>query len=220
VHNQNFIVDDRSLVIGRGQVMQNKLHKCRESWIAIVASHVAMWRGSNDWSRETVTEAIVNKYAEMYPKGLPGIEKFSDHSDVFTRHTTNSARIFRWLDDFQKDKNLLGANFLPVILQAMPNEIRIHCINEMLRPMNVVANVVDNEDQSSGQKPLNHLKALIKEGSEACQAISELIDGETCDELVNAQKEILELKANAEAALSFVNSKLSQMNITQIAKSK
>lgn len=199
--------------------MQNNLHKCKESWIAIVASHVQMWRESNDWSRETVAEAIVNKYEEMFPRGLPGIEKFSDHSDIFTRHTTNSARIFRWLDDFQKDRNLLGANFLPVILQAMPNEIRIHCINEMLRPMNVVANAVEIENQSN-EKPLSHLKALIKEGAGACQAISELVDGETYDELVNAQKEILELKESAEAALSFVNSKLTQMNVMPIGKSK
>lgn len=199
--------------------MQIKLHK--ESWIAIVASHVQIWRESQDWSRETVAEAIVNKYVELYPRGLPGIEKFSDHSDIFTRNTTNSARIFRWLDDFQKDKNLLGANFLPVILQAMPNDLRIRCINEMLRSMNLVASAVDVglEDESI-EKPLSHLKALIKEGAEACQAITALLDGATPDEWVSAQQELIQLEEVVRKARALVDPQVAALNVQPIQGKK
>lgn len=195
--------------------MKTGLH--RTSWIAIVAAHVDMWKASRNWSRETVAEAIVSKYCEIYPYGLPGVEEFSNHSDVFTRHTTNATRIFRWLDDCTKDKNLLSANFLPVILQAMPVELRLRCFNEMLRPMYMVTNQLHNVDQAGDEKKsIDHLKLVLKEGAEACTAMTNLIDGETPDELAAAQHELIELIGSANGALAFVNAKLVAINVTPI----
>jgi len=208
-----------SLLKIKGWVMQIKLHS--KTWIGIIADHVDMWRRSSRLSRESIAALIVDKYNEMHPDGLPGVKEFSDHSDIYTRQTTNSARIFRWLDDRSKEENLLNANFLPVIVNAMPSEIRIHCFNEMFRQMNMVVANVDEPSQdnkSQNKNPLAHLKEILKESSDACNAVAELIDGETYEELIKAQQELLELVSASSNALNHVNAKLAAMNILPISK--
>lgn len=198
--------------------MQHRAHK--KSWISIVADHVDIWRSSNKWSLETTAEAIVNTYQEVYPNGLPGIDEFSNVSDVFTRNRTNATRIFRWLDDRTKDKNFLSANFLSVIVQALPDDIRLHCLNEMLRPMDIVSESVEQQVKTAEDKPISHLKALIKEGSEACGALTDLLDGETYEELTKAQQELAELERSAKNSRLSINAKLSALNVQPIKVSK
>lgn len=198
--------------------MQHKSHK--RSWISVVSDHIEEWKAVNKWSRETTAEEIVNKYHEIYPSGLPGVEEFSNHPDIFTRNRVNAARIFRWLDDRTKDKNLLDSNFLSVILQALPNDIRLHCLNEMLRPMDVVAESVGQQGKSNKDKPITHLKALIKESAEACHAITDLLDGETYEELVKAQQELIDLEKSVKNARALVDSKLSALNVQPIKANK
>ncbi|AEJ01235.1 hypothetical protein Nit79A3_1403 [Nitrosomonas sp. Is79A3] len=198
--------------------MQHKSHK--RSWISVVSDHVEGWKSANKWSRETTAEAIVNKYHEIYPNGLPGVEEFSNHPDMFTRNRVNATRIFRWLDDRTKDKNFLDSNFLSVILQALPDGIRLHCLNEMLRPMDIVAGSVEQQGIISQDKPISHLKSLIKESAEACHAITDLIDGETYDELVKAQQELIDLERSVKDARALVDSKLSALNVKSINAAK
>ncbi|WP_292992549.1 hypothetical protein [Nitrosomonas sp.] len=198
--------------------MQHKSHK--RSWISVVSDHVEEWKSANKWSRETAAEAIVNKYHEVYPNGLPGVEEFSSHPDIFTRNRVNATRIFRWLDDRTKDKNFLDSNFLSVILQALPDDIRLHCLNEMLRSMDIVAESVWQQVKTSEDKPISHLKALIKEGSEACNALTDLLDGETYEELAKAQQELAELERSAKISRLSVNAKLSALNVQPIKGSK
>ena len=198
--------------------MQHKSHK--RSWISVVSDHVEEWKSANKWSRETAAEAIVNKYHEVYPNGLPGVEEFSSHPDIFTRNRVNATRIFRWLDDRTKDKNFLDSNFLSVILQALPDDIRLHCLNEMLRSMDIVAESVWQQVKTAEDKPISHLKALIKEGSEACSALTDLLDGETYEELAKAQQELAELERSAKFSRLSVNAKLSALNVQPIKAKK
>ena len=198
--------------------MQHSAHK--KTWISIVSEHVEEWRSSNDWSRETAAEAIINKYYEIYPKGLPGLDQFSNHPDIFTRNRVNSTRIFRWLDDRTKDKNFLDTNFLHVIIQSLPSDLRVRCINEMLRSMNLVASAVDQSEKPIDNKPVNHLKALIKEGAEACQAITALLDGATPDEWVKAQQELIQLEEVVRKARALVDPQVSALNVQPIQGKK
>lgn len=184
--------------------MRHKTHK--KSWVSIVAEHVHSWRYANKWSLETAAEVIVEKYHEIYPNGLPGIDEFSTASDVFNRNRVNATRIFRWLDDINKDTNFLGANFMPVILQAMPESTRIHCLNELMRQMDIVAEPTNA--QFDAVDPIHILKVLIKESAEACDALTDLIDGETKEELINAQQQLIELGEIARKELIAVNAKL------------
>lgn len=196
--------------------MQHKRH----TWISIVSDHVNEWRLGNNWSRETVAEEIVDKYLEIYPKGLPGVVEFSNHSDIFTRNQANATRIFRWLDDRTKDKNFLDANFLHVIVQSLPPDLRVRCINEMIRSMSLVASVADEAQKPQDDKPVNHLKALIKEGSEACGAITELLDGATPDEWVKAQQELIQLADVVAKARALVDPQVSSLNVKLIQGKK
>jgi hypothetical protein len=198
--------------------MQTRLH--RKSWTSIVADYVDEWKTGNQWSRETTAEAIVNKYNEIYPNGLPGVEEFSTASDVFKRNSTNACRIFRWLDDRSKDKNLLEINFLPVILEAMPTDIKVRCINDLMVPLNVVSRSLVGTIALSESNPINQLKSLIKEASEACQSLAELTDGETYDELVTSLQELLELEKVNSIIQATIHQKIAALNVTQIVREK
>ena len=197
--------------------MQSKLH--RKSWVSIVAFHVDVWKTSNKWSRETRAEAIVSAYNRIYPNGLPGIKEFSQASDLFRRLSTDACCIFRWLDDITKDRNLLEANFLPVILEAMPEDIRLNCINDLLRPMNVVSQSISAEPVTD-TFTLSSVKNLIKEGSDACQAVADLVDGETYDELVKAQQELIELEKSTRDIQLTISKKLAARNVTFMKSGK
>ena len=197
--------------------MQSKLH--RKSWVSIVAYYVDVWKTSNKWSRETTAEAIVIAYNRTYSNGLPGIKEFSQASDLFRRLSTDACCIFRWLDDITKDRNLLEANFLPVILEAMPEDIRLNCINDLLRPMNVVSQSISAEPVTD-TFTLSSVKNLIKEGSDACQAVADLVDGETYDELVKAQQELIELEKSTRDIQLTISKKLAARNVTFMKSGK
>lgn len=110
--------------------MRDVSHK---TWIAIVLDHVNAWRKANGWSRETVVQLIVEAHERTNGPVVTGI-KFEPHTaDTFERWKVNADRVFRWLDDSSKDTNLLPTNFIPSILSAMPMDVRLHCMDDLLR---------------------------------------------------------------------------------------
>lgn len=190
-------------------------HMPQKTWVAIISDHVDKWRRSAGMSREAVAEMIISEYQFANKARLPGIKDFSNDktNDIdanFEARRVNADRIFRWLDDRTKDSTLLPTNFIPSVLSAMPDEYRAHCTNELLMQIGFCAQVLDCEHSDQEETALNHLQWIMKEGSEAEQAVSMLVDGETLDELVKAEREIAESVNQLKKAHKYVSSKIAK----------
>lgn len=95
------------------------------TWIAIIREHLDAWRRENHWSRETLVQQIVEAHERLRFDRLTGLRFEPSTTDPYNRQKVNAERVYRWLDDLTKDKNLLGANLLPSILAGMPVERRL-----------------------------------------------------------------------------------------------
>ncbi|MET3431451.1 hypothetical protein ABIC71_000929 [Herbaspirillum seropedicae] len=179
--------------------MRNETH----TPIFIVAAYVDMWRKRIDASRETVAVLIVEAHERIGGPANTGIRFEPPTQDSFTRSRVIADRIFRWLDDRSKDTNLLPLNFLPSILEAMPEDIRLHCINDLLAPFQLVAGSVD-ADLSGDMDAVRHLAAVAKESGEAIGALSLVVAKPTVQVMEAAVKELddaIESKRSARRAL-------------------
>jgi len=167
--------------------MRNVSHKSR---IAILLEYVDQWRKSMDWSRETVCEQIVEAHYRIGADRLTQV-KFDRTGDLVTIQKNNADRIYRWLDDKSKDRNLLCANFEDSILAALPAHIRLAYLNEILSRFDLVAHGVEDVE---GNAPnfTNGLVRIARETSEAQGAVANLIDGATYTELTKAERELAE----------------------------
>lgn len=182
--------------------MRNVSHKSR---IAIILDHVDQWRHSMDWSRETVCEQIVEAHYRIGADRITQV-KFDRVGDLVTIQKNNADRIYRWLDDKSKDKNLLCSNFENSILAAMPAHIRMACLNEIYAPL---ALEVHGTEKAGGLlNATSHLVAIAKEASEAQAAIADLIDGATQDELAKADRELAEAEEALRSARVNVRSQM------------
>jgi len=186
--------------------MQSHSHK--KTLIATLLSHVTTWRKASGWSRESVTQEITDAHERIGGHVVSGI-CFDPHtSDAYERQKVNADRVFRWLDDATKDNNLLPANFLPSILAAMPSAVAVACLSEILRPLGYGVHVLAKERQAIG---VEHLHELIKETAEAQQAVVDLLDGATPQELVIAQKELTEMVDTGKRLLSSVEAEIREV---------
>jgi ribosomal protein S16 len=168
--------------------MRNESHN---SLISIVKRHVIEWRKREGWSRETVVQVIVEAHERIGGQVVSGIRFDPETKDTFERMKVNADRVFRWLDDESKDTNLLPANFLQSILAAMPLDIRISCVEEFLMPVGLGARCL-NDESHDGLNLQSTLVAMMKEGTEATQAVAGLIGGVTPEKLEAAHKELTE----------------------------
>jgi len=171
--------------MSKRQLLQRNSH----TWIATIRDAVEVWRKQNDWSRETAAQMIVEAHEREGLQQVSGIVFDPQTRDTYSRMKVNADRIFRWLDDVTKDNNLLCANFVPSILAALPSDLRMHLLDDMLRGHGMACRMVASESHDS---PIGMLRAMMIESSEAQQAVAALLDGEDPGELENAQHQIAE----------------------------
>lgn len=183
--------------------------QAQETTIATVARYVNVWRLREGWSRETVVEQIVNAHERIGGPLVTDIRFEPNSSDTFKRMKANADRVFRWLDDLSKDNNLLPVNFLPSIIAALPEDLRLHCLTDMLRPTGCSVRLICN-DLDRDFLPLKSLQTLIKEAGEAQQAVSALVDGATQEELEIAIKELGDLFAATKNVMADVSAKMAR----------
>lgn len=110
--------------------------------------------------------------------------------DAFERVKVNADRIFRWLDDVTKDSTLLPTNFIPSIIAALPDDLRMHLVNDLLRSNGMACRVTATETDASPITIL--LRSMMLETAQADQAVAALLDGVDPGELETAQREIAE----------------------------
>lgn len=185
--------------------MRNTSHK---TMIATVLEHVNAWRKRSGWSRESVVQAIVAAHERIDGPANTGIRFEPQTLDTFERQKVNADRVFRWLDDSTKDNNLLPTNFLPSILAAMPIEVRLHCLDDLLRPLGIAGRPVGEDLHELNAVAL--LRSMLSENSEAQQAVAELVDGATREELLNAQRQLAESTESTQRALAAVEAALTE----------
>jgi hypothetical protein len=161
-----------------------------QTWIAHIRDAVEAWRKQNGWSRETAADVIVEAHE------LAGMDVVSDIAfepktrDAYKRTRVNADRIFRWLDDLTKESTLLPTNFIPSILHALPRDLRMHLVNDLLRAHGMACRVTATDTDPTPITIL--LRSMMVETAQADQAVAALLDGVDEGELETAQREIAE----------------------------
>lgn len=171
--------------------MRNVSHS-NKTLIGIIKAHVIEWRKRQGWSRETVVQVIVETHDRINGPANTGIRFDPQTHDAFERQKVNADRVFRWLDDETKDNNLLPANFTQSILAAMPVDIRLHCVEEALRPLSLSVQRAEEKDEGGPLNATSHLVKIAKEAGEAQGAVASLIVGASPAVLEIADRELAE----------------------------
>lgn len=168
-----------------------RMQRSSHTWIATIRDAVEAWRKQQGWSRETAAQMIVEAHEREGLHRVSGIVFDPQTRDTYERMKVNADRIFRWLDDVTKDNNLLCANFIPSILAALPSDLRMHLVDDLLRGHGMACRMVATE---SDESPIGMLRSMMIESSEAQQAVAALLDGEDPGELEHAQHQIAEAR--------------------------
>lgn len=184
--------------------MPHATHK--KTALAIVREHVEDWRRANRWSRETLADQIVQAHERIGGPSLTGIKFEPPTTDTFERQRVNADRIYRWLDDVSKDKNHLPFNFLPSILSALPDERRLQLVEELLAPVGLGANYLDDEaGEATPVAVSKHFHAVVEHTAAATVTMSTMLDGIDPGEPEQASKKLSIAAATLQRARGLVN---------------
>jgi hypothetical protein len=164
--------------------MSNNLPKTP---IGLLREYLDAWALREHLTDEDIANEIV-AFHDAAQWQLRSKVYFDESADNTRRRATNRARIFRWLNDSEKDTNLLSVNFLPFVLGAMPTDLRIGFLNDYMRALGLCVAGID--DAQDGEFGINDLAAVMKEDSEAHQACAQVIAVPSLAALRSAEKEI------------------------------
>lgn len=137
--------------------------------ISRIADYIDDWRKATGMSQITVVDEIVKAHERIDGPAATGIH-FEKSTDEWNRQKNNADRLWRWLDDKSKDRNLLPVNFLPSILVAMPEETRRAFLTEMLHPLGLKVVATDAADE--GVLSFDHVCDTHMEAVSAVHLIS------------------------------------------------
>jgi hypothetical protein len=155
---------------------------------AILRAEIEAYRTANRLSREAIAIAIVEAHEKMSADKATEIAFEFSGSDAYDRAKKSAQKIFRWLDEGN-----LPANMVPSILAALPMELRIHVLNQVLRPLGVEAR--GSEDvEGVGFDATSDLKAMMKEGAEAQIALVGVTADAPVEVLQKALREVEEAR--------------------------
>lgn len=185
--------------------MQYGSHK--KTLISMLREAVEEWRKRNRWSRETVSQAIVEAHQRINGPTVTGIDFDPPSSDPFDRVKANADRIFRWLDDVTKDRNQLPPNFIPSILAALPQDLLIALANDLLRPLRIGCHTMPTEIDDSDSTVML-FKGVVAGSGLASAAMADLLDGIDPGELAAAQRAFAEAQQRLDAAKRRVETKI------------
>lgn len=169
-------------------VMQRATHP---SPIGILRDHIEAWRRDNRWSRETVADLIVQAHIRIGGPVFSGISFEPPTTDTFERMRVNADRIFRWLDDHTKDRNLLPFNFILSVVAALPEDRRVLMLNDLLAPVALhVEAGLDDDREVSHAEIAEAFQEFVDHSAAATIAASRLLDGVDAGEAEHAEKKL------------------------------
>lgn len=164
-----------------------------QSPAAILRAEIESWRTSSRMSREAVAIAIVEAHQALGADLATEIS-FEFEGDTFAKARKSAQKIFRWLDEGN-----LPANLIPSILEALPAELKIRCLSQMFCPVGVEVRAVDHNAPAELDVP-THLRAVMKESSEAQLALVNLAPNASTEMLLAVHKELVESAQASENA--------------------
>ena len=164
--------------------MRNSTQK---TFIATLADYVDAWRKREGMSQATVVDEIVKAHERVAGPQVTGIV-FEPNRDEYYRMKANSDRVWRWLDDKSKDRNLLPANFIPSVLEALPTDLCIAFLDDVLRARGFAVRSLA-ADGSDGFNPVQLACKNIKETAESHQAVAALVHDMSAPRILHAKRE-------------------------------
>jgi hypothetical protein len=170
--------------------MRNESHK---TLIGTIRTAVTEWRKREGWSRETVVQVIVDAHGQIDGPAVTDIRFEPNTRDVFQIQKVNADRVFRWLDDEGKDTNLLPANFLQSILSALPMDLRMQVVGDLLRPLGLEVHSSEKREAPVFNR-LAHASSIIKESAEASTALLSVGPGASAAVVETACKELADIR--------------------------
>jgi hypothetical protein len=177
--------------------------------IAMLLETVDEWRKREGWSRETVCQEIVGAHERIGGPATTGIRFEPPATDTYERQKVNAERIFRWLDDKTKDRNLLPMNFLPSILAALPIDLFLKFENSRLQRHGVELRLV--EVMPAPKLDVTpHVRSILKEYCEAASALVSIGPDATVDAIKHACRELQEAQDSAGAAKRDLQSEIAR----------
>jgi|GEM_PF-4081790 len=182
--------------------MKNLQVRPQETSIGVVRNALHAWRQRERWSMETLATVVVEHY---YASGFDAVwlvefQQPGPGSDAARVMKTNAERLARWLDDQTKDCTLLPLNLLPVLLSAMPADLRLQCAVELLLPVGLDVSLRGGELLKGSHASV--LAGLAKEAGEGVAAFALLADRMGPQELKQA---LVELEESSQAHLQAVH---------------
>jgi hypothetical protein len=153
-------------------------------------------RKREGWSRETVCQIIVEAHDSIDGPATTGIRFEPPTTDTYERQKVNAERIFRWLDDVSKDRNLLPVNFEASIEAALPIDLYLKFENMRLARRGVELRLVEVEP-APALDVTPHVHSIIKESAEAASALLSIGPGASVEAMRAACKELQEAQDSA-----------------------
>ena len=171
----------------------------------ILRTEIEAWRRAVNASREAVAIEVMMAHQALGGEAATGVD-FTFSGDTYTQAKKAAQKLFRWLDGGCP----LPADIVPSILAALPLDVKLHCLNQMYRPLGVESHSMAPVTPARFDG-MRHLQEMIKEGAEAKAALVTAATQPTPDTLRNAIKEVGEsieadtaAKRSLEAALAQV----------------
>jgi len=165
--------------------MRNESH---DSWIKVLRTEVEAYRIDMGWSREAVVDRIVSVFNETEGSHAWGIE-FSNHPDTFQRQKNNADKVYRWLNDFEKDNNLLNFNFAKVILQALPMQNRLRASAKLMVSIGLSVGMPDLSEDSDPDH--NDIAELAQHSGNSVFVYSRAVADPTPENLEAAELQLI-----------------------------
>lgn len=152
----------------------------KQSPLSVLRRHFDAWRKANNWSRETAAQMVVEAHEALGFDTGTEVQFEPKSQDAFTRQRVNADRLYRWLDDVSKDRNLIPYNVHVSVLKALPMERRIACMNEIYAAIDVFATGAVAQEGEAELDVRNELPAVMKETNEALHSLV-MINAEMSD---------------------------------------
>lgn len=179
-------------------------HEPQKTTVSIVCAAVEEWRQRERRTRESIALEIVEVHERINGPALTGIEFDSGSKDTFRRAKVFAERIYRWLDDVTKDCTLLPTNFILSILAALPSDLQLQCLGQILRPLGLEVCRAGSAE-SLRFDPAARASSLIKEGGEAAVQILSMGPNPSPSVIEKAIKEVTDVKNCAESMLPMLH---------------
>ena len=174
-----------------------------QSLVDVLRSAIESWRRGAGQSRETVALNVTEAHVRIGADVSTGITFDSSSKDVYTQAKHAAQKLYRWLGGDDEQEAKLPANMVPTLLAALPMEQRLDVLNQILCPLGIEARSAE-QGVAAGLDTSKHLRAVMKESSEAQLALVSLPTGATEADLLAAHRELIESAQASELAANAV----------------